>query len=69
MPDLLLKNGQKFMISQVVMKIHTNQLKKIIFKTSMLRSDLCDFSDAYNVVRGTITIIGISNNSKKKLDL
>ena len=35
----------------------------------MLRSDLCDFSDAYNVVRGTITIIGISNNSKKKLDL
>ena len=35
----------------------------------MLKSDLYDFSDAYNVVRGTITIIGISNNSKKKLDL
>ena len=30
--------------------------KQIRFKTSMLRSDLCDFSDAYIVVEGTITI-------------
>ena len=30
--------------------------KQIIFKTSMLRSDLCDFSDAYIVVKGTITL-------------
>ena len=30
--------------------------KQIRFKTSMLRSDLCDFSDAYIVVKGTITI-------------
>ena len=29
--------------------------KQIRFKTSMLRSDLCDFSDAYIVVKGTIT--------------
>ena len=29
--------------------------KQIRFKTSMLRSDLCDFSDAYNVVKGRVT--------------
>ena len=30
--------------------------KKIRFKASMLRSDLCDFSDAYIVVKGDITL-------------
>ena len=30
--------------------------KQIRFKTSMLRSNLCDFSDAYFVVKGTITV-------------
>ena len=29
-----------------------NPNKEIRIKTSMLRSDLCDFSDAYNVVKG-----------------
>ena len=29
--------------------------KKIQFKTLMLRSDLCDYSNAYIVVKGTIT--------------
>ena len=29
--------------------------KQIKFKTSMLISDLCDFSNAYIVVKGTIT--------------
>ena len=29
--------------------------KQIRFKTSMLRSDLCDFSDAYIVVKGKVT--------------
>ena len=28
--------------------------KNIKFKTSMLRSDLCDYSDAYVVVKGKI---------------
>ena len=32
-----------------------NVNKEIRIKTSMLRSDLCDFSDAYIVVKGTIT--------------
>ena len=30
--------------------------KQIRFKTSMLRSDLCDFSDVYIVVKGDITL-------------
>ena len=30
--------------------------RQIRFKTSMLRSDLCDYSDAYIVVKGDITL-------------
>ena len=48
--------------------IDTNQIKPIRFKTSMLRSDLCDFSDAYIVVKGEITVAG-KRNSSKKIDL
>ena len=33
-----------------------NTNKQIRFKTSMLRSDLCDFSDAYIIVKGIITV-------------
>ena len=33
-----------------------NVNKEIRFKTSILRSDLCDFSDAYIAVKGNITI-------------
>ena len=35
--------------------------KQIRFKTSMLRSDLCDFSDVYIVVKGTITLTKDAN--------
>ena len=31
---------------------------QIKFKTSMLRTSLCDYSDAYILVSGTITITG-----------
>ena len=30
--------------------------KQIRFKISMLRSDVCDFSDVYIVVKGTVTL-------------
>ena len=33
-----------------------NTNKQIRFKTSMLRPDLCDFSDAYVVVKGIVTV-------------
>ena len=39
--------------------------RQIRFKTSMLRSDLCDFSDPCIVVKGTITVTGGSNTSRK----
>ena len=35
--------------------------KQIRFKTSMLRSDLCDYSDAYIVVKGDITFTKATN--------
>ena len=35
-----------------------NPNKEIGIKTSILRSDLCDYSDAYIVARGDITLEG-----------
>ena len=35
-----------------------NENKLIRFKTPMLRSDLCDYTDAYVLVNGTITVAG-----------
>ena len=49
---MLLKDGQKCMINQK--KINVN--KEIRIKTPILRSDLCDFSEAYIVVKGNITV-------------
>ena len=43
-----------------------NVNKEIRIKTSMLRSDLCDFSDAYIVVKGTITVIRPNNPKRNK---
>ena len=35
----------------------------------MLRSDLCDYSDAYIVVKGTITVEGDNNANKRNKKL
>ena len=35
-----------------------NKNKSIIFRTPMLRSNICDYSDAYILVNGTITVTG-----------
>ena len=40
-----------------------NTSKPISFKTSMLRSDLCDYSDAYVWIKGTITVTNPNNNA------
>ena len=40
--------------------------KEIRIKTSMLRSDLCDYSDAYIVVKGTITVTDPDNAKRNK---
>ena len=41
-----------------------NENKSIRFKTPMLRSDLCDYADAYILVNGTITVSG--NNPRDR---
>ena len=43
-----------------------NVNKEIRIKTSMLRSDLCDFSDAYIVVKGDITVTEPDNAKRNK---
>ena len=45
-----------------------NENKSIRFKTAMLRSNLCDYSDAYIFVNGTITVMAAegANNIREK---
>ena len=47
-----------------------NENKSIRFKTLMLRSNLCDYSDAYILVKGTITVTapGVNNNANNIRD-
>ena len=51
--DLFPKNGLKFMINQ---EKNYPANKEIEFKTSMLKSDLCDFGDTYILVKVDITV-------------
>ena len=56
------ENLSKFVTREYV-KINSlsntyNENKSIRFKTPMLRSDLCDYADAYILVNGTITVTG-----------
>ena len=43
--------------------------KEIRIKTSLLRSDLCDFNDAYIVVKGDINLEGDNNANKRNTNL
>ena len=43
-----------------------NANKKIRIKSPMLRSDLCNFSDVYIVVKGTITVTNPDNAKRNK---
>ena len=48
-----------------------NENKSIRFKTPMLRSDLCDYADAYILVNGVITVTanaGANNIRDKKIE-
>ena len=40
--------------------------EEIKFKTTMLRSNLCDYADAYILVKGTITITGDGDDDEEK---
>ena len=41
-----------------------NTNSEIKFKTSMLRTGLCDYNDVYILVSGTITIAGAGDNDE-----
>ena len=45
----------------------TNTGSDIKFKTTMLRSDLCDYADAYIRVKRKITITGAGDNAAARL--
>ena len=44
---------------------HVVNFKNIRFKTLMIRSDLCDYSDIYIVVKGTRTVKGYNDADKR----
>ena len=64
----------KFVTREYVTRINSlsstyNENKSIRFNTPMLRSDLCDYADAYILVNGTITVTasaGANNIRDKK---
>ena len=65
------ENLSKFVTRQYV-KVNSlsntyDESKSIRFKTPMLRSDLCDYSDAYILVKGTITVNGVVNGVENKM--
>ena len=45
-----------------------NTNSQIKFKTSMLNSSLCDYSDAYTLVKGTISIAVQAGDNPKNND-
>ena len=62
-------NEMSKFVTRVYVKINSlsntyNENKSIRFKTPMLRSDLCDYADAYILVNGTITVAG--NHSRDR---
>ena len=50
----------KFITKNVEIKFKTSQVK---FKTTILRSSSCDYSDAYILVKGKITITGAGGDA------
>ena len=44
----------------------TNTSNDIKFKITMLRSNLCNYADAYMLVKGTIRITGVGEDNVEK---
>ena len=66
------ENLSKFVITEYV-RVNSlsnmyNENKSIRFKTPMLRSDLCNYADAYILINGTITVTAAAgaNNIREK---
>ena len=60
------KTGNWVEINDESRGTYTSNVTK--FKTVMLRSNLCDYADAYILVKGTITITGTGDDAAKQLD-
>ena len=62
----------RFIIIKKWIEVHNQSLgsysisKQIRFKTSKLRSDLCDYSDAYIIAKGAITATDPNNDEFNK---
>ena len=66
------ENLSKFVTRELV-KVNSlsnmyNENKSVRFKTPMLRSNLCDYADAYILVKSTITVNGIVNGVKNEIN-
>ena len=55
------KNGTSLTVKQKVITLPDNEIKLLI---SSLESNLCDYSDAYILVLGNITVTGGNANTK-----
>ena len=62
--NLLLENVRVYSLSNAY-----NENKSIRFKTPMLRSDLCDYADAYILVNGTILVKGLNPRDRQNRPL
>ena len=67
------KNLSKFVTREYV-RVNSlsnmyNENRSIRFKTPMLRSDLCDYADAYILVNGTILVIGLNLRDRQNRPL
>ena len=65
---MLSENNESEKLSKFVTRVNSlsntyNENKSIRFKTPMLRSNLCDYSDAYILVKGTITVTAPGANN------
>ena len=74
--DLLSEDNEREQLSKFVTREYVrvnslldtyNENKSIRFKTPMLRSNLCDYSDAYNLVNSTITVNGVVNGAENEI--
>ena len=58
--------SKKWIVANHLLSGQYSVNKNISFKNSLLRSDLCDYSDAYIVVEGTIDLLALAANENDK---
>ena len=66
MPKFITKKWIKVHVQFGTAENRYKPSKQVRFKTSMLRSDLCNYSDAYIVVEGTVAVADPNNNAYDK---